>query len=87
MAFQLKIGRKIDKTVSLYKSPSQSNVEFKMIRSKLELTLDKNFSDNTFIVVTVGDIKPKSDQWHENSKGTLRFKLGLKKDKSTYSQT
>ena len=79
MIFELKIGRKIGKAISLYRSPSQSKDEFKTFTRKLEPTLDKTFNNNPFIVITLGDFNAKSDQWYENGNRTLPLKLGLNK--------
>ena len=58
IAFELKFY----KTVSLYRSPSRSQDDFETSLDNLELTLDKNFETNPFLVIALGVFSGKLSQ-------------------------
>ena len=70
IVFELKIGNKFCKIVSLYRSPNQSQDEFETFRNNLELILDKIFQTNPFLVIALRDANAKSSQWYKNDKTT-----------------
>lgn len=51
-------------------SQNQSNDDFKTFPGKSELTLDKVFDNNLFLVAALGDFKAKSYQQYKNDKTT-----------------
>ena len=59
IVFELKIGNKFCKIVSLYRSPNQSQDEFETFTNNLELILDKIFETNPFLVIALGDFNLK----------------------------
>ena len=59
IVFELKIGNKSCKTVSLYRSPNQSQDEFETFANNLELILDKIFETNPFLAIALGDFNLK----------------------------
>ena len=62
IVFELKIGNKFCKIVSLYRSPNQSQDEFETFTNNLELILDKIFETNPFLVIALGDFNTKLSQ-------------------------
>ena len=68
IVFELKIGNKFCKIVSLCRSPNQSQDEFETFTNKLELILDKIFETNPFLVIALGDFNAKLNQWYKNDK-------------------
>ena len=70
IVFELKIGNKFCKIVSLYRSPNQSQDEFETFRNNLELILDKIFQTNPFLVIALRDSNAKSTHWYKNDKTT-----------------
>ena len=70
IVFELKIGNKFCKIVSLYRSPNQSQDEFETFTNNLELILDKIFETNPFLVIALGDFNTKLSQWYKNDKTT-----------------
>ena len=68
IVFELKMGNKFYKIVSLYRSPSQSQGEFETFTDNLEPTLDKVFETNPFLVTGPGSINVKLSQWSRNDK-------------------
>ena len=60
IVFELKIGNKFCKIVSLYRSPNQSQDEFETFTNNLELILDKIFETNPFLVIVLGHFNAKS---------------------------
>ena len=76
IVFELKIGNKFCKIVSLYRSPNQSQDEFETFTNNLELILDKIFETNLFLDIVLGDFNVKLTQWYENNKrATEGFKI------------
>ena len=70
IVFELKIGNKFCKIVSLYRSPNQSQDEFETLANKLELILDKIFETNPFLVIALGDFNAKLSRCYKNEKIT-----------------
>ena len=56
--------------ISLYRSPSQSQDEFKKFSENLERNLDRLFQDNPFLVVVIGDFIVKSSNWYYHDKSS-----------------
>ena len=73
IVFELKIGNKSCKIVSLYRSPNQSQDEFETFTNNLELILDKIFDTNPFSVIALGDFNAKLSQWYKNDETTLKI--------------
>ena len=59
ITFERKIGNKFCKSVSLYRSPNQSQDEFETFTNNLELILDKIFERNHYLVIAPGDFNAK----------------------------
>ena len=70
IVFELKIGNKFCRIVSSYRSPSQSQVEFETFTDNFELTLNKIFEANQFLLTALRDFNAKLSQWHKNDKTT-----------------
>ena len=68
IVFELKIGKKIFKIVSLYRSPNQSQAKFETFTNNLELILDKIFETNPFSIIALGDFNTKLNKWYKNDK-------------------
>ena len=71
IVFELKIGNKFCKIVSLYRSLSQSRDEFETFTVNLELTLNKIFETKPFLVTVPGDFNAKLSQWYKNDKTSI----------------
>ena len=68
--FLIKIGNKFCKIVYLCTSPSLFHGEFETFTDSLELTLDKVFETNSFLVIAFGDFHGNLSQWYQNDKTT-----------------
>ena len=66
--FELNIGGKICNFISLYRSPSQTQDEFKKIIDNLELNLETLCQNNPFVMVLIGDLNAKSKNWYSRDK-------------------
>ena len=66
--FELNIGGKICNFISLYRSPSQTQDEFKKFIDKLELNLKTLCQNNPFVIVLIGDLNAKSRNWYSHDK-------------------
>ena len=62
IVFELKIGNKFCKILSLYRSHNQSQDEFETFTNNLELILDKIFETNPFLVNALGSFNTKLSQ-------------------------
>ena len=87
IVFELKIGNKFCKIVSLYRSPNQSQDEFETFTNNLELILDKIFETNHYLVIAPGDFNAKLSQWYKTTEGYKIVNLTLPNYKPTYSHT
>ena len=58
-SFQLQVGSKICKFVSLYQSPSQTSDEFEKFTDNFELTLDNLAESNSDLIIVLGDLNIK----------------------------
>ena len=63
ITFELKVGFKIYKFISLYLSPSQTSDDFEKFTDNFELTLETLAESNSDLVVVLGDLKIKSKNW------------------------
>ena len=70
ISFELQVGSKICKFVSLYRSPSQTSDDFEKFTDNFELTLDTLAESNSDLVVVLGDLNIKSKNWYINDKTT-----------------
>ena len=68
MNFELNIVGKICNFVSLYRSPSQTQDEFKKIIDNLELNLENLCQNNPFLIALIGDLNAKSKYWYSHDK-------------------
>ena len=60
MSFELQVGSKICKCVSLYRSPSQTSDDFEKFTDNVELTLENLAESNSDLIVVLGDLNIKS---------------------------
>ena len=65
--FELMLGDKLCNFIALYKSPSQSQDLFESFKENLELNLESAVQNNPFLVVLLGNFKPKSSIWCRNA--------------------
>ena len=71
IVFQLKkISSKSFKIVSLYGSTSQFQGEFETFTGNFQLTLDKIFEANLFLVIELEDFNPRPSRWYGNEEKT-----------------
>ena len=71
IVFQLKkISSKFFKIVSLYGSTSQFQGEFETFTGNFQLTLDKIFEANLFLVIELEDFNPRPSRWYGNEEKT-----------------
>ena len=63
ICFEPKIGDKTCNFLSFYKSPSQSQDNFKTFTENLELNLVNLVQRNPFLVVAIRDLNAKSSNW------------------------
>ena len=73
--FEVSIANKICHFIHLYRSPSQTQDEFQIFRSNLELNLDSLSSCNPFVTILIGDFNVKSKQWCEIDKTSFEGSL------------
>ena len=59
-----KLGDKICKFVSLYRTRNQSEDDFENFCYNFELTLDAVLATNPFLIVAIGDFNAKSRNWY-----------------------
>ena len=74
ISFELQVGSKICKFVSLYQSPSQTSDDFEKFTDNFELTLDTLAESNSDLVVVLGDLNIKSKNWYINDNNHRRCK-------------
>ena len=70
MNFELNIGGKICNFISLYRSPSQTQGEFKKFIDNLELNLETLCQNNPFLIVLIEDLNAKSKNWYCHDKSS-----------------
>ena len=70
ISFELQVGSKICKFVSLYQSPSQTSGNFEKFMDNFEVTLDTLAESNSDLVAVLGDLNIKSKDWYINAKTT-----------------
>ena len=68
--FEIRIGGKLCRSVSLYRSPSQSQDDFESFANNFELNIDTATAHNTFLTVVLGDFNAKSNLWFKGDKTT-----------------
>ena len=69
-SFELQVGSKICKFVSLYRSPSETSDGFEKFTDNFELTLDTPAESNSDLIVVLVDFNIKSNNWYINDKTT-----------------
>ena len=69
--FELRIGGKICKFLSLYRSPSQNRDEFEKFLENLELNMDYMADKNPYMMVLFGDFNVKSNSWYANDNANI----------------
>ena len=67
--FEIRIGGKLCRFVSLYRSPSQSQDDFESFANNI-LNIDTATAHNIFLTVVLGDFNAKSNIWFEGDKTT-----------------
>ena len=68
--FEIRIGGKLCRFVSLYRSPSQSHDDFELFANGFELNIDTATAHNTFLIVFLGEFNAKSNLWFKDNKTT-----------------
>ena len=68
--FEIRIGGKLCRFVSVYRSPSQSQDDFESFAKRFELNIDTATAHNTFLTVALGDFNAKSNLWFKGDKTT-----------------
>ena len=68
--FEIRIGGKLYRFVSLYRSTSQSQDDFESFANNFELNIDTATPNNTFLTVVLGDFNAKSNLWFKGDKTT-----------------
>ena len=66
ISFELRIGGKVCKFLSLYISTSQNRDEFEMFLDNLELDFDHKADKTPYLMVVLGDFNAKSNLWCSN---------------------
>ena len=66
ISFELRIGGKVYKFLTLYRSPSQNRDEFETFLDNLELNFDHMADKNPYLMVALGDFNAKSNSWYRN---------------------
>ena len=69
--FVIKLGDKICKFVSLYRSPNQSEDDFENFCNNFVLTLDAVSATNPFLIVAIGDFNAKSSNYYTGDTTTF----------------
>ena len=68
--FEIRIGGKLCRFVSVYCSPSQLQDDFESFANNFELNIDTATANNTFLTVVFGDFNAKSNLWFKGNKTT-----------------
>ena len=66
--FELNTAGKICNFISLYRSPSQIQDEFKKFIDNLELNLETLCQNNPFLIVLIRDLNAKLKNWYSHDK-------------------
>ena len=66
--FEIMIGDKLYRFVSLYRSPNQSQDDFESFAKNFELNIDAVAANNPFLTVVLGDFNIKSNLWFKGNK-------------------
>ena len=66
ISFELTIGQKVCKFLSLYRSPCQNRDEFETFLENLELNFDHMADKNPYLMVVLGYFNAKSNSWYTN---------------------
>ena len=68
--FEIRIGGKLFRFVSLYCSPSHSQDNFESVVNNFELNIEIATANDTFLTVALGDFNTKSNLWLKGNKTT-----------------
>ena len=68
ISFEIMIGGKLCRFVSLYRSPNQSEDDFKSFANNFELNIDAVTANNPFLTVVLSDFNVKSNLWFKGDK-------------------
>ena len=68
--FEIRIGGKLCRFVSSYRSLSQSQDDFEAFANSFELHIDTVTANNTFLTVVLGDFNTKSNLWCKDDETT-----------------
>ena len=68
--FEIRIGGKLCRFVSLYCSPSQSQDDFEAFAKNFELNIDTATANIPFLTVVLIEFNTKSNLWFEGNKTT-----------------
>ena len=66
--FEIRIGGKLCRFVSLYRLPNQSQDDFESFANNFELNIDTATANNIFLTVGLGDFNAKSNLWFKGNK-------------------
>ena len=70
IGFELQVGFKICKFVSLYRPPGQTSDGFEKFTDGFELTIDTLAKSNSHLIVALKVFNIKSKNWYINDKTT-----------------
>ena len=68
MYFELNIGGKISNFISLHRSPRKTQDEFEKFIDNLGFNLETLGQSNPFLIVLIGDLNAKSNNWYPHDK-------------------
>ena len=68
--FEVSIRNNKYRFVHLYRTPNQTQNEFHVFLTKVEMNLDHSFNSNPFVTTVIGDSNAKSNKWSEDDRST-----------------
>ena len=75
MNFVMRIGNKVCKFISLYRSPNSSLEDFKTFLDNLELSLGRIDKSNSFLIVLLGEINSKIGNSYKTDSTSYEAKI------------
>ena len=75
MNFVMRIGNKVCKFISLYRSPNSSLEDFKTFLDSLKLRLGRIDKSNSFLIVLLGEINSKIGNSYKTDSTSYEAKI------------